>query len=294
VKLRQHPVKASLELKIFELTSIQRWIDPRYPTNLAISGLSLTVGALAFIYQLLTGASLLDGFSYAFSVTATVFLGWALARELDPDRDYSAFLAAGLGLLGYFLYGSPGLLDLLLVLVAVRIINRTVGPPATLFDSLFLLSLGIFLTFQNGLLPGLLAAGAFILDGLLPVPNRRNLLFALLIAASVIIYGVVVGFSVDLTAFKPDGYLILGLASVLYLPVIYSYRMIGSVCDRSGEPLVPVRVQAGMAFGLIAGWFAWLLGAWQILFPLWMAIAAVAVYYLVSLFLDWVQGALSN
>jgi hypothetical protein len=272
-------------MKIFEFTSLQRWVDPRYPTNIAIATFSLAAGALAYIYQVMMGTSLLDGFLSGFSVAATAFLGWALARELDPDHDYSAFLAAGLGLLGYFSYGPPGLLDLLLVLVSIRMINRTVGPPVTIFDSLFLFGLGSFLTLRGVLAPGLIAAGAFLFDGLLLPQNRRNLLFALLMVIFVAVYGFGEGFSIELTAFNPRGYLILALVSVLFVPVIYSYRRVESVCDRSGESLVPVRIQAGMAFSLVSGWLAWLLGAWQALFPIWMAIAAVGVDYLFTLLL---------
>ena len=277
-------------MKIFELTSLQRWVDPRYPTNLAISILTLAASALAFIFQLYQGMNFLDALSYAFSVAATVFLCWALARELDPDRDYSAFLAAGLGTLGYFLYGSPGLLALLLVLVSIRVINRTVGPPATLFDSLFLLGLGVFLTLEGELVPGLIAAGALLLDGLLLPQNRRNLLFSLLMVVFMGVYEIEVGFSTELNAFNPQGYLILGFVSILFFPVVYSYRRVESVCDRSGEELLPVRIRAGMVFGLASGWLAWLLGAWQILHPLWMAIAAVGIYYLFTTFLNWIRG----
>ena len=276
--------------KISGLTSIQRWVDLRYPTNLAIAGLSLGIGALAFFIQIQQDTDLLDAFSYSFNVAVTFFLSWALARELDPDRDYSAFLAAGLGLLGFFIYGPPDLLSLLLVLVSVRVINRTVGPPATVFDSLILLGLGSFLTLGGDLASGLLASGAFLLDGFLFPQNRRNLFFAGLMAIFVVVYWILEAFPVKLTAVNPNGYLILGLVTVMFVPVIYSYRRVRSVCDRSGVPLDPTRVRTGMVFALLSGWIAWILGEWQILQPLWMAIAAVGFYYLLTFILYRVRG----
>jgi len=281
-------------MEIRRLTSLARRVDPRYPTNLAIVLLAFSAGALALVYQFFLGADLVSGFPYAFNVAAIPFLGWALAREIDPDRDYSAFLAAGLGLLGFFLYGSPSLLVLLLVLVSIRVINRTAGPPATLLDSLLLLGLGIFLTLQNGMLPGILAAGALFLDGLLPAPNRRNLLFAGLMALFMVAYGIAEGFSIQQTGFKPAGFLVLAMVTGLFIPVIFSYRSVRTVCDFPDISLIPDRVQAGMVFALLGGWLAWLLGAWQILHPVWMAIAAVAVYYLFTLVFAWAQRHLTH
>jgi len=275
-------------------TSLARRVDPRYPTNLAIVLLALSAGALALLYQLFLGANLVAGFSYAFNAAATTFLGWALAREIDPDREYSAFLAAGLGLLGFFLYGPPGLLVLLLVLVSIRAINRIIGPPATILDSLLLIGLGFILTLQYGMLPGFLAAGALFLDGFLPAPNRRNLLFGVLMVVFLVAYGIVEGFSIKLTGFEPAAFLILAMVTGLFIPVIFSYRRVRTACDLPGASLIPLRLQAGMVFALLTGWLAWLLGAWQILHPVWMAIAAVAVYYLYTLVFAWARRALTH
>ena len=119
------------------ITSIGRPVDPAWPTNQAILILSLTVllvvaafrivfGGLAFLPALVAG-------SFA---GGSVFLAWAFARELDPDHDLAAFVGALIALPAWELLGSPGFTSLVLLLLGLRIVNRTVGPPARPLDSI--------------------------------------------------------------------------------------------------------------------------------------------------------------
>jgi hypothetical protein len=76
-----------------------------------------------------------------------VFLAWVLCRELDPDHDLSAFVAVGLALGGLFLWGLTRLVVLLWLILILRVVNRTMGLPAGILDSLAVLGLGIWLSF---------------------------------------------------------------------------------------------------------------------------------------------------
>ena len=115
-------------------STIGRSVDLRVPTNLAIAAIT----ALSFVAGTLTsliqgqgiGAGLLIGLSWG----GSMFLAWALARELDPDRWYSAFFAAAGALAGTILLGSPHFLMLFWFLLAVRFINRSTGLPPGLLD----------------------------------------------------------------------------------------------------------------------------------------------------------------
>lgn len=94
-------------------TSINRPIDPKYPTNRAIALFALIVMIVGGIFQLLTGTGWLLGGFWGLGAGITVFFVWAICRELDPDHDLSAFVAASLALLGLFFWELPGLLELL-------------------------------------------------------------------------------------------------------------------------------------------------------------------------------------
>ena len=91
------------------ITTIGRPIDLRYPTNRAIALLTLAVTAGGALARLLGGEPVGAGASWGLSAGLTLFLGWALGRELDPAHDLSAFVGAGLALAGVLAWGPGGL-----------------------------------------------------------------------------------------------------------------------------------------------------------------------------------------
>jgi hypothetical protein len=161
--------------RLYRFSSIGRPIDPSYPTNRAIAALSLGLGAVVFLVRLLGGATppaaLLGGVVFA----ATFFLAWAIAREIDPDQPLAAFVAAGLSLLPLWLYGRPSFAALFLILLAFRILNRTVGPAARLPDTLMLLGVAALVAWQGHPAVVGMATVALLLDGLLEPPHRAHI-----------------------------------------------------------------------------------------------------------------------
>lgn len=222
-----------------------------------------------------------------------VFLAWALARELDPDHDVSAFVAAGLMLAGLLFFDLPTLLTLFWVLLLPRIVDRTVGLPARFLDSLAVLGLGSWLTWQGGWIYGLIMALAFLLDGLLPNPRRLHLPFA---AGAVIVAGIGLvvrrGFSGE-DALPLPAMLAILASSVLFLLVIVGSRRVESVGDATSETLQPRRVQAAQVLALptaiLAAWWDGGAGLTALL-PVWEAMLGATLYRLVLLshqFLTW-------
>ena len=163
---------------VSKITAIARPIDPNYPTNHAIALLTLVVIVGGAILHLMAGVQLLQGISWGIAAGLAVFLAWALARELDPDHDLSAFVAAGLALIGLLFLDLPGLTVLFWMIILLRLVNRTVGLPATILDSLLILGLGSWLTLQGEWVYGLMTALALLMDSQLSPPHRRHLLFA--------------------------------------------------------------------------------------------------------------------
>jgi hypothetical protein len=276
-------------MKMSDVTSLGRLPDPRYPTNRAIMALALAFGAAGAIFQWLRGTALVDGVSWGIDAGFAIFLAWALGRELDPDHDLSAFVAAGLALLAVLLIEAPSLMVILWLLLVLRVVNRTVGLPAKPLDSLGVLGFGAWLTWQGDWIVGLVTAGAFLLDGLLSPPLRYHLFVSgLALVATVLLtvfQGGMASGSGPTTAVAISSLAMAGL----FLVVIATSRELQAVGDATGEPLHPRRVQAAQILALATALlFAWWAGAAGVLamLPLWAAMFGVSLYRLAILFLS--------
>ncbi|MCA9709005.1 MAG: hypothetical protein KDK70_24385, partial [Myxococcales bacterium] len=182
-----------------------------------------------------------------------VFATWALARDLAPDDDPAAFVAL-LPMAALVLWGvNPALLGPLVVLGLMRVVNRTVGPPAHTVDRVALVVLVFVVSREDqGLGVGLAAVLAFGLDALLPERQRQSAPFAALALAAALM-GMLIG-EVALTAASPGPWTA-GAAAIAaaFGVVMITQPAPRAVCDV--EPHVPLRrdrVQGGMLVGLVA------------------------------------------
>jgi hypothetical protein len=246
-----------------DITALGRPIDPGYPTNRAISALTLIVMVTGTVVRLLMG------------MTALFSALWGI------DAGLSAFVGAGLMLIGLLFFDLPALLMLFWLLVTLRIVNHTSGLPARLLDSLALLGLGGWLTWQGQWLAGVMTAVAFLLDAWLEPPLRRQGLFAgLALVATVVL--VVFNGNIAMAS-GPSLPVIVAVVVMagLYVTVIVASRDVKSVGDVTGERLNARRVQAAqivaLATGLAMTWWAGK-GGMVALLPLWAAMLGTALY----------------
>jgi len=270
-------------MKISKITLVARPIDLNYPTNRAIAALVIVVVVGATVLQLVTGKGWTQSGLWGIGAGMAVFFAWALCRELDPDHDLSAFVAAGLALVGLFFWDLPNLGALLWVLLVVRIVNRTAGLPATALDSLAVLGLGGWLSVQGNWGYGVITATALFLDSQLVPRNRRQILFAGLGVAITVVAAAMNGAIWGEGDVSPLAGLIgLGI-SVVFVPVVVGAGRVESVGDETGEVLRPVRVQMGQGLALLAGvevaFWGGELGLVSML-PLWAAALGGAIYWL--------------
>lgn len=241
-------------MTIGNFTGIGRAVDPRYPTNLAIILLMLAVAAGCGVAAADAGAGA--------RAALDVFFAWALCRELDPDHDLSAFLAAALVLLG-LAAAAPASVHLFWLLLVVRVVNRTTGLSATLIDS----ALVVFLGVRSGY--GLFTALAFALDALLRHGRKRQWLFA---AAALLLSP-----WQSLRWAQTDLVVPLCLA-LLFLPVVHASARLASLDDASAQPVDPARVRCGQLLALAFGLFSGV--EWQQQLPLWTAVAAASLWHI--------------
>ena len=106
-----------------DITGLGRELDPRLPSH----RVALLGGAAGFAGLSLVGW-LRDDFSLFGAVfgAVAVFLGWALSRELDPDRPDAAYYAMAVAFAAAVV-DAPSALAAGVALIAIRLVAGTVG-----------------------------------------------------------------------------------------------------------------------------------------------------------------------
>ncbi|WP_462320983.1 hypothetical protein [Halochromatium sp.] len=280
-----------------QISGIARPLELDDPTNRWIGMLTLGVLVAGALGRVLLGQGLLTATVWSALAGLSFFLAWALARELDPDAELAAFVAAGFTLpalaaaeIGWL--PLPDLAALFLVLLAVRVLNRSTGVAATLPDTLGLLALGLWLGYQSSPVYLAAAVAALLIDGLLGPANRRRLI---LTGAAAALGGLLIavgephsdlGGSPALASMLAPAPLLAALIlSALFAITIRAAGQVQSVGDDTGEPLSPRRVRAGQLLALLSA-IGVTLGHGDAgliaLLPLWAAMAASGAYRLVA------------
>lgn len=266
-------------------TSIGRPVDPAWPTNRAIvmvSGISAAGTAAARLA--LAGDRLPQSLLAGVVVGAAVFLAWALARELDPDHDLAAFVGALLALPVVLLTGAPRFASILLLLLALRIVNRTVGPPARPLDTIALLGLAGWVAWHGDWIGCFILFLALLLDGTVTVAHRPHLAAA---GATLALTGV----AATRSGFPPSvtGASWISLSALLLL--LPFLRVIGNsgeprtLSDFGAMPLLGRRVRSAQALGLLYVVLAVALqgrAGLTAVSPAWAALAGCGLYALAS------------
>lgn len=176
--------KSSHKLKLIKFrSSLTRGLNFDFFSNRYVLALAAVSMFVAFIYQLLKGdlASMFWSVPY---VGVYSFLVWALAREIDPDHNLTAYISSALSsvLLVFMpVYFNQALLLIFLLVVLSRMISRINGNKASLIDSILLTTLTLTITVigRNFLVP-LFTSIAFLFDFLLIGSNKRAGIFTLI------------------------------------------------------------------------------------------------------------------
>jgi hypothetical protein len=276
-------------MKAQALSGVARPLDFAYPGNLWIALATAGTFAGVLVWHALAGGTA-SGFTGGDWMTAAgaaaraglgVFLAWAICRELAPDLAGAAMAASVLSIAAILFFGLPGIGAGVVVLLALRVLNRTTGVPATPLDAALLLGLGVWVALEGGWVYLAGAAAALVGDALLPPRRMRWLALA----------GAAAAFGLLLLLRAPEGRhevsfgLGAGLAAVaaavllslLLLPAMRAAAGVQAVGDLTGRPLTPTRVRAGQALALGVGVLAAVergFAGLVVLTPLWSAVIA--------------------
>ena len=268
------------------LSTIGRPVDLSYPTNRAIAvialGLLLMGSIIFFIQGVSWSRAALQGLAWG----GSAFLAWALCRETDPDRWYSAFFAAAGAVASTILLGPPSFLFLLWFLLAMRTINRSTGTPPGILDFVALYAIKLWLGFSTHWTIPLLTFPTMFFADLQRFPKLVRIGLPLALPVSAVILGFIRGWHFVEPQWGWAEMLGVIAIALALIPVIVSYRRVRSVGDQTGEPLRPHRVQ--WSLGWIAAASLLLTGTGtatiQDLAPIWAALAGTSLGWLISLF----------
>ena len=204
-------------MNLHTLSGLARAIDFKFATNRAIAAICLTIFLAMLVY---TGDPKVGLYS-----AISVFFAWALARELDPDHDLSAFLAVGLAL-PFLAMSGAGAGPMFWTLLIVRVLNRSTGVPSNPLD----LGLILALAYGNPYLLSL-SALALAIDARISPRTLSWISAAILLALAIVASS---QFSISLN-WTP----LLAVPCILALPASTTART-----DATDQPLDPKRVRA--------------------------------------------------
>jgi hypothetical protein len=176
-------------------------LDAQLPATRFALAATVVAGATAGGIALASGDRWTAILWEAFIAAASAFMGWALTRELDPDRQWTAMLAAALaGIAGAaFVAGwggtmlaNPSVGLTLVVVIAARIQVGTVGLEPMLTDAIVIGAIAAALSLGDRANWLTAIAFAFALIGVTRRTNDRRFLFvaaATVLAATVLAWG---------------------------------------------------------------------------------------------------------
>jgi len=240
--------------RIYRYTAIGRPLDPAWPSNKAVLILLPLMLTAGLVWSLYLGLGLQTAFINGLVSALAAFGSWALGREMVPDDHAAAFVSMAMALLACLAFRSPGLLLLFATLMLVRVVNRSTGLPARTSDSIMVTLLVIWAVYATQS-PwfGAVAALAFVFDAILKNPQRKQLLFALVCLATMLVY--MVDHDLAWLEFHAPNSLLQWLAiaaALLFGLNLILLKKVHSRGDVNGKRLNPERVKAGMAIALLA------------------------------------------
>ena len=238
-------------MDVKNLSTIGRPVDIHYFTNRIITLLMSLIFIITFFMEFLRKYIIVESLIFAVIYSLSVFVCWALSRELDPEYDYSAFIGIIFLFLPFFMINGMNLFFILWLLFSLRMINHTTGRPAGIVDIFFYLILTVLFSFILYPIIAILAAIAFIFD--LWYSERKNINILLIIVLFLIFIISTFYGSGDLYNFfnLSNNQLIFSSISILFMfYVIATTTTMNTLCDTGDKKINARQVQAAQIFAV--------------------------------------------
>ena len=155
---------------------VLRPLDPESPWNRGVLALAVVAGVVGAYLTLARDAEPL----LAIEAAGTAFLSWALARELDPDRQIPALVLAVIGGAWALLGFGTAILPFAALMITARLVVETTGrrPLPTDLAGLAFLATVVSFTPLGWVMGFGMAVGIYIDDRMSGEPRRAALLAA--------------------------------------------------------------------------------------------------------------------
>lgn len=231
------------------ISGISRLIDVRHPSNLFVVVAAVAAGAAAVAWRYFGPGD--DILRWGILSGGAVFLAWAIAREIDPDRPIGASVGALLAL-PLLAYGAPSLAAAAGVLLATRIAARTTGRSPTGVDAVVLIGLGAYLGRSPETWPAaLIVVAALVVDRHLHDGPRSSSWMAGGVLLASIGAALVAAPDVVWERLSRSGGMLLALSLIAGAWLLGRTRTPVSVCDVYGRPLHAPRLLSARVLGLV-------------------------------------------
>ncbi|MEF8799253.1 MAG: hypothetical protein V5A79_07555 [Candidatus Bipolaricaulota bacterium] len=244
------------------LFTLGRPIDLNYPSNAFIFGFSFASFIGFGIAAYFGGVSVLQSLAFGARSFLSVFLAWALGREIDPDRPTTAGLAAVGQVIVIWFIDVPSLFLSFWALFTLRVLSRTTGLKSGILDTVLVTGISAWLGYQLSWVIAGAGAVVFLADGIMESPNRKHLVPGVLLFGEAIYLLVTEPYIWrDFVNYPVKFGLVIGV-SLVFLSAIYANKRVSSVADETGKRLSVRRVQLTQLVAVIVA----------LLFPLWAGV----------------------
>ncbi len=240
---------------------------------------SISILAKVFLLHLPTSEIM----SFAATIGGTFFFTHLLAAEILPDCKVAHLTSAVLAVIFATLNGTGDVVVIFWLLMLLRLLNRTSGRSATLWDNALILLLTYWIAHYGYTLYPLVTALVYFSESKLPLGSPRSLYAA--------------GFAFLIIVFLPPSvhslapipatlFLLMIITTILYVGVIKNPLQLTALDDCTRKPLNPLHLQTAQLTVLLVSFFcSWYYGQ-QVLtsfVPVWSAMLGSGLYILTAL-----------
>ncbi len=239
-------------MEIDKISSIGRPLDFNYKTNKAIVIITTITIMFGFVLSILKEFTISNVILLGVSFGITFFVSWAISREIDPDNSISAFIGLIPLFIILFFWIETNIIILFWLLISLRIINRTTGLPARIFDSGMLFVISVLMSYFYSPIFGLLSTIVFLFDAKLIDGQKFQLIFA-----SLSLFLSIIFFTINNQVFVLPIFSTLQLLSILIIAIVFAFisyftKDVKSKGDKNNEPLSLSRIRAAQIFILFS------------------------------------------
>lgn len=285
MRIRKSPAKqkkyhqvsrSSPNSKIFNLTRAMPINSNRFRIPIITT---IVAGIVALLIKYFVFSLQPQGFINSFANHAGVFFFcYLLTAEILPEYPTLQTISGAVATLLTIIYGTGDVILIFWLLMILRLLNRSSGLTATMFDHLLIISLTYWIAKPGYWLYPAITAFIFFLESKLPYGNSRSLYsagFAFLLIISI------PAIEKPPSDIPIDWFILMVVTTLLYTSVVKQTDLTKMLDEHSNKPLNPLHLQSAQIIILIISFIcAWYYGnvVMQSFLPIWAVMLSTGLY----------------